>query len=223
MINSIFFKEWLKIRWATAGILIAFLLMLGYIYLNTSYYMRFMDENGMWYNVIIRGMIFYGDLFIYLPLFAGILIGTTQFIPEVSANKLKLSLHLPLRENMILFWMLVIGTSTLIILYIICFILLSLITSVFFPVEVLKSVIITSLPWFLAGLVAYWSVAMISIEILWKIRVVLMIVFFAFANLLLYLNIYNSYKNSIWIFVILSLFFAFQIFLSAYRFRKGVI
>ena len=223
MFKSVFFKEWLKIRWAAAGVLIAFLLMLAYIYLNTSYYMRFIEPNGMWYNVVIRGMIFYGDLFIYLPLFAGILIGTTQFVPEISANRLKLTLHLPMKENVMLLTMLSIGTAVLLIVYIISYIILAIISTNFFPVEVLWSLIITSLPWFLAGLIAYWAVAMISIEILWLVRVALLVVFFGFVNLLFYLDTYNTYANSIVIFILLSIFFAFQTFLSAYRFRKGVL
>jgi len=102
MFKSLIFKEWLKIRWASAAVFLVFLLMLGYIYINTAYYMRFIEPTGMWYNVVIRGMIFYGGLYIYLPLFAGILIGITQFVPEIIANRLKLTLHLPMKENTIL-------------------------------------------------------------------------------------------------------------------------
>lgn len=223
MYKSIFFKEWLKIRWAVAAVFVAFLLFLGYIYLNTDYYFRFIEPNGMWYNVVIRGMIFYGDLFIYLPLFAGVLIGTTQFVPEISDNKLKLALHLPMKENIILLTMLSIGTATLIIIYIFSYIILAFISTYYFPVEVLRSLIITSLPWYLAGLIAYWSVVMISIEILWLVRVALLVVSLGFVNLLFYLDTYNTYANSIVIFTFLSFFIAFQTFLSAYRFRKGVL
>ena len=223
MTKSIFYKEWLKIRWAVLASVLVFFCMLAYIYLNTSYYMRFMDPNGMWYNVVIRGVLFYGDLFIYIPVFAGILIGTTQFVPEISANRLKLTLHLPMKENMLLFWMLFVGTVVLLILFIFAYILLGFISLNFFPVEVLHSVIITSLPWFLAGFVTYWSVSMIAIELLWKKRVILMVIYFGFVNLLLYLNFYNTYENSLIIFLFLSIFFAFQNFLTTYRFRKGVI
>jgi hypothetical protein len=223
MIKSVFFKEWLKVRWASAAISIAFLLMLGYIYLNTSYYMRFIEPNGMWYNVVFRAMIFYGDLFIYFPLFAGIIIGVTQFIPEISSNRLKLTLHLPMKENIMLLSMLSFGTTILIIIFIITYIILAIISSTFFPVEVLWSLIITSLPWFLSGLIAYWAVAMISIEILWLVRIALLVVFLGFLNLLFYLDFYNTYSHSIIIFMFLSLFFALQTFLSSYRFRKGVL
>jgi len=223
MVKSIVFKEWLKIRWAAYAVSLIFLLMLGYIYLNTSYYMRFMAPSEMWYNVVVRAYIYYGNLFIYLPLFAGILIGITQFVPEISENKLKLHLHLPLKENYLLFWMIFIGTALLLIIFIVSFLILELISSLFFPYEVLKSVLLTSLPWFLTGLIGYWAVAMISIEILWKVRVAMMILSFGFISLLLNLEIFNSYENSILIFILLSLFFTFQIFLSGYRFRKGVI
>ena len=223
MLKSLLFKEWLKIRWASAAVLLVFLLMLGYIYVNTSYYMRFIEPTGMWSNVIIMGMIFYGGLYIYLPLFSGILIGITQFVPEISANRLKLTLHLPLKENTILLSMLSTGTLTLLIIYIISYIILSMISIHFFPVEVLYSMIITSLPWFVAGFVAYWAVAMISIEIKWSIRIALFVVFLGFIKLLFYLNFYNTYSNSIVILILISLFFVFQTFLSSYRFRKGVL
>ena len=223
MFKSLLFKEWLKIKWASAAIFVVFMLMLGYIYINTSYYMRFIEPTGMWYNVVIRGTIFYGGLYIYLPLFAGILIGITQFIPEISASRLKLTLHLPMKENAILLSMLSIGTFTLLSIYLISYIILTLISTYFFPVEVLWSLLITTLPWYLAGLVAYWAVVMISIEIKWSIRIALLMVFLGFLNSLFYLDTYNTYANSIIIFILISLCFVFQTFLSAYRFRKGVL
>lgn len=223
MIKALIFKEWLKIRWMSFAMSMAFLLMLGYIYINTSYYMRFLESTGLWYNVVIRGMVFYGGLYVYLPVVTGILIGIVQIIPEINSNRLKLTLHLPMKENQILLTMIGIGTSVLLIIDILSYLILSLLTIKFFPMEVLYSVWITSLPWYVAGLVGYWSVMAIAVEISWLRRVALIIITFGFLNSLFYLDFINTYANSIHIFLLLGMIFVFQIFLSGSRFRKGVL
>ena len=123
MIRALFFKEWLKIRWAVLAMLGLFLLAVVIIALNLSYDLRVRNANGYWYNVIIRQMIFY-NLLAYIPSLAGIVIGITQFYPELSARRLKLTLHLPLPENKILFTMISFGVSTILLLYVLVYVIL---------------------------------------------------------------------------------------------------
>lgn len=221
MILSLFFKEWLKIKWTVFGIMFLFLITLGYIYIDTSYNFRNLEANNMWYNVITFGYLFYGDLFRFLPLAVGVVVALSQYLPEISSKRLRLTLHLPMQENFIILWMLFTGTCILIAIYLFSYLILTLISIAFFPFEILNSLFLTSMPWFLAGLVAYWAVAMIVIEPKWKTRIALIVVSLGFINFLFYSNTYNVYKNSVSFFFLFALIFALQIILSTHRFRKG--
>lgn len=223
MFKAFIFKEWLKIRWACLAMLAVFVLMLINIVLNVAYNMRFSEPTSYWYNLMFNGRLFYSGVFIYVPALAGIVLALTQFIPEVSASRLKLTLHLPMKENSILLNMAAIGTTALALIYIFTYIFLSSITLIYFPVEMLWSVWLTSIPWFITGFTLYWATGMILIESSWIKRLFLIIISLCFAATLFYLRGYNLYEPSIHLFFLISLFFSISILVSAHRFRKGVV
>ncbi len=224
MIKSLLYKEWLKIRWAYLIMFGVFLLILAKIGLEIAYDIRQMDANAVWYNAVIRQQIFYSWL-LYLPVLSGIVIGSVQFAPEISAKRLKLTLHLPLNETTILLLMTGVGFAALVLLYLVACISLSLIVLHFFPVQVLSSVLITALPWFLAGLIAYLATTMIFTEPVWLQRVLLMIVAWFFLNTYLLYSPrggYETYTHALPWFILLSLFYIISILTPAQRFRRGV-
>ena len=101
MIQAIIYKEWLKLRWPVLIMTGIFILLIVKIALSVAYGMRFYEPNTFWNEVIMRGYQFYTDIK-YVPVLAGIVIAAAQYFPEISANRLKLTLHLPLNENKIL-------------------------------------------------------------------------------------------------------------------------
>lgn len=183
--------------------------------------MKFSEATSYWYYVIFRGLKFYLQ-FKYIPFLAGLVVALTQFIPEINMKRLKLTLHLPMRENNILVQMMSVGIVSLILLFALAILILSVITLNFFPVEMLQSVLITTIPWFLAGLVAYFAVSMIILEPLWSRRILLILISYGFISCLFKSYWYNLYSNSLLMFIVLGLFFSTSILLSAHRFRKGV-
>lgn len=224
MINSILYKEWLKIRWAYLIMFGVFLLVLAKIGLQVAYDIRQMDANGYWYNVVIRQMVFYSWL-LYIPVLSGIVTGSVQFTPEIGDKRLKLTLHLPMNESKILLTMTSIGFVLLAIQYLVVYLILSVIVLHFFPVQILSSVLITSLPWFLAGLIAYLATTMIFTEPVWVQRVLLIIVSWFFVNTYLIFSArggYEIYSHSMPWFIVLSLFYIISILTPAQRFRRGV-
>ena len=221
MIKALYYKEWLKIRWAFFSITGVFILDLIKIALNISYNIRFMEANNYWYQITILGSLFYLDLN-YLPIAAGIVLAAFQFAPEISADRLKLTLHLPLHENTILLSMISAGLLALSLIFITTYILFILIMLNFFPAQIIYSALLTSLPWFLAGFTGYMAASMIFLEPIWLKRAILILLSASYVDLLLYKSVYNQYEPSILIFALITLFFITAIFYPALRFRKGV-
>ncbi len=221
MIRALFFKEWLKIKWAfisMAGLILLILIKIG---LNLSYYIRILEAKTYWYQVIIMGGIFFRE-FTYIPVLVGLVIGFSQFMPEINADRLKLTLHLPLKENAILLYMVLYGTGALFALFLGTYILLSLIIINFFPFEVVKAMWITMAPWMLAGFVTYWVTSMTFVERIWLKRGLIIVIGVLFIQTLLNNYAFEIYKNSLIYFFILSLLWSIGILYTGYRFKKGV-
>lgn len=107
----------------------------------------------------------------WLPLVLSIIFGLSQFAPEMSNKRLKLTLHLPIPENKIMFSMLAFGLTSLLAIYVVVYIVIMGGLSLYYPAEILLSMFKASLPWFLAGLIAYLFVAWVCLEPVWKQRV----------------------------------------------------
>ncbi len=222
MYKALFYKEWLKTRWAiiiSAGIL---LLALIKMVLEISYSIRLIDANNMWNQIVMLGYMYYGDL-LYLPTFIGLAIAITQFMPEISDNKLKLTLHLPMPENTILLSMLFYGIVNIFILFIGAEGLLLLLSAQFFPAQINISALVTTMPWFLAGMVTYLATATIFVEPRWPKRIIMGVFFLLFVETLLNQSLHDIYTRSLIYFVIISLLFSISILYTAQRFRKGVL
>lgn len=89
----------------------------------------------LWEVFIVKNVVLLNQLR-YFPLLAGITVGLAQYIPEMVKKRLKLTLHLPLSENRILFVMLGYGLSTLFILFLIPYFLFLSGLSFHFPEEI---------------------------------------------------------------------------------------
>jgi len=223
MFKAIGYKEWLKIRGATFGITIAFVLVFINTALTLSYIMRTGDPNLYWNNLIFRMSLYY-SLLKYLPLLAGIVISFFQFFPEISENRLKLTLHLPFNEKSIILNMVAFGTATLVAIFLLIIFLFTVLILYFFPVEFLLSFLITTAPWFLAGLTIYWLASAIFVEPIWLFRrLFLILISVAYISLLYASKGYNNFEVSIIWFSLISLFLSISILISTARFKKGVI
>ena len=223
MFKALGYKEWMKVRGAVLIIAIAFLLVFINTALTLSYIMRTGDPNLYWNNLIFRMSLYY-SLLKYLPLIAGIIIAFTQFFPEISENRLKLTLHLPLNEKTIILDMVAYGTLMLVVLFLFTIFLFATIILYFFPIEFLYSFLITTAPWFLAGLTVYWLSAAIFVEPIWLYRrVFLIVITLAYIMLLYAQKGYNNFAVSIHWFTLLSASLSISILVSTVRFKKGVI
>ncbi len=221
MIKALFYKEWLKIRSATFILALIYIVIILKISLESSYQIRFLNANMYWYKIIILGNIFFSDLKFY-PALMGLVIAFTQYMPEINASRLKLTLHLPLKENVILISMVGFGSLILLGLNILGLGLFSLITITIFPWEFLLNAWITLCPWLLAGFTMYWAAAAIFVEPIWLKRIFLIIFSVGYLSFYYYSEIYSQYEQSLLWFLIIALFFSIMILYTGQRFRRGV-
>lgn len=169
MNKALLFKEWIKTRWVLFLLLTVFMLAMGYIALRLNSAVRNVGIAHLWEVFIIKNVVLLNQLK-YFPLLAGITIGLAQYIPEIVKKRLKLTLHLPLSENRILFVMLGYGLSTLFILFLISYLLFLSGLSFHFPEEIVWAWIGTVLPQILGGFAAYLLTAWIVLEPTWERR-----------------------------------------------------
>ncbi len=220
MFIALAYKEWLKTRWFIIGSLGLGIIAIITIWLQLGAYFEFNSASSFWSYVIFKEFLYYGN-FKFIPLLIGLSIASSQFVPEFLHYRLKLTLHLPLKEKTLLFYMIVFGTLFLVLLFLVFLILLILISSIYFPAEVVWSMIYTVFPWMLAGISAYFFTAAVLIEPLWGRRILLAVFGYGFFSLLLYSAGYMAYINSLPIFTLLVLLHFSLIFLSGFRFKRG--
>jgi hypothetical protein len=219
MYNALIYKEWLKIRWAFWGMTLLSLLVLTYILLNVAYDMEYLTPKGFWGYVILLNYPFFTDIQ-YIPLLTGIVLAFAQFSPEMNSSRLKLTMHLPAKENTLLFQMISIGFFLLLGLFILISILIGAITGFYFPKEVVSFVLNTSFPWLAGGLAAYFLSAAIIIEPIWSRRLIL--IPFALGFLDLFISIGNPHYQLQLFFFLAALLLSILILLPAYHFKRGI-
>ena len=220
MYKALAYKEWLKVRWFVLAAMGLEIIALIYIFSNLRATIEFNSAVNIWNYVVFRNLMFFEPIK-YIPLFIGIIIGVAQYLPELSEMKLKLTLHLPLKENNVFVFLNLFGTVLLFLLFLpVVFILLAG-SSVVFPQEIITATILTIIPWFLAAFVVYYFLSAIMIEPLWSRRVLILIIGFVWLFQLLMSSSYGEYKLIIRSLFILVILFSYINLLSGLRFKRG--
>lgn len=220
MWKSVFYKEWLKIRWFIVGYTLLGILGIGYLFLALKHSFAFSGGKNVWNTVLFQEYQFY-RLFKYVPLTGGLIIAVAQYLPETINKRLQLTFHLPLAENKVLLLMQAFGAGCLLISFLIFGGLFTGFSLIYFPIEMVTDSFTTILPWLLAGFAAYFIVALIILE---TNRI------FRFCYSLIggfFLTIYfasvgtAAYAPANSVLFILTALLSIGFVFSAYRFRKG--
>lgn len=221
MFKSIIYKEWIKTRWVVIISFLAVFITLIYIQLEVRHYIELMTAFSNWLYIVQRKMLYY-EIFKYFPLIIGVVISILQFVPEMSKNRMRLSYHLPISEKKLLLSMTSIGFSLLIVNLAIIVGGLVGISYIYYPTEIVQSMLFTIFPWLLGGIAIYFLTSTIILEPSWKYRIILIIIAFAFLKLLFMESGYNEYQFSIWKYVLIVVFFPLMVLFPGHRFRKGI-
>jgi predicted CDP-diglyceride synthetase/phosphatidate cytidylyltransferase len=220
MWKSVFYKEWLKIRWFIVGYVILGVLGIGYLFMTLKHSFAFTGGKNVWSAVLFQGLQFY-SLFKYVPLAGGLTIAITQYLPEAINKRLKLSFHLPLAENKVLMLMQAFGAGCLLISFLVFCGLFAGISLIYFPIQMVADSVITIFPWLLSGFAVYFMVALIILEPNRISRLC-----YSLCGGLFLTIYYNSAGTAAYApansgLFILTAFLSMGFVFSAYRFRKG--
>ena len=220
MWKSIVYKEWIKIRRITVILFILGILVIMGIYSGVRHDLVLTNAELVWVKIMIMNYVYF-TLLKFIPLIIGLLVGIAQFLPETVDKRIKLTLHLPVNEETVVLKMIGFGLFSLSLVYGIMLLLFYSLGSYYFPYEIAGTSLLTIVPWFLAGLAAYFLIAFIIMEPIWKYR----IFYIVFGTSLISLFFkggavgdYTPVLSSLLLLVVLS---SISTLFSIYRFRKG--
>ncbi|MDR3117987.1 MAG: hypothetical protein LBU44_00955 [Mediterranea sp.] len=171
MLQALFYKEWIKTRRIILLLLCLMAALLVYAFINTGQAFRMGGAVQVWGNVILKDMSILPSFIQWFPLLAGSLLGWTQFIPEMTDKRLKLTLHLPLPESKILSAMLLYGTVVWLGLFACMYLVLAAGLQPYYAGEMITAMTWTMAPWLLGGILGYYFTCWICLEPVWRRRV----------------------------------------------------
>ncbi len=220
MYKALSYKEWLKVRWVVLGALVVEVAVLIALFIHLRAIIEFNKANVIWSYIVFRDYMFF-DQIKYIPLLIGLATGIAQFYPEVQSSRLKLTLHLPLKENNTLLFMMATGFIYLLVMFLVFMGILYFGSSVVFASQITYAEFITAVPWFLSGFAAYFLSAVIMVEPLWSRRIVLAVAGVSFIEQLMSGESYGEFKYVLLPFALMTLVLSFLIILSGFRFKRG--
>ena len=152
--NAIFYKEWIKTRWYLLLALLVTLGFAGYSMLRINRVASMKGVEHVWEVMLARDTVFV-DLLEFIPLLVGILLALVQFVPEMHHKCLKLTLHLPYPQLRMINLMLLYGLVVLLICFAANYLLMTVYMQGVLAPELYSRILLTVLPWYLAGIDAY--------------------------------------------------------------------
>ena len=173
--NTIFYKEWIKTRWYLLLALLVTLGFAGYSMLRINRVASMKGVEHVWEVMLARDTVFV-DLLEFIPLLVGILLALVQFVPEMHHKCLKLTLHLPYPQLRMINLMLLYGLVVLLICFAANYLLMTVYMQGVLAPELYSRILLTVLPWYLAGIAAYLLISWICLEPAWKRRVLNLVI-----------------------------------------------
>ena len=169
MIKAIFYKEWIKMRCFYPLSALFLFGATAYALLRVQRVITFKGAAHVW-EVMLEKEVVFIDILQYLPALLGVLLAVVQFVPEMAQKRLKLTLHLPFPQWKMILLMSGIGLGALALLFIVqTAVLWGYFHALLVP-ELVARILLTALPWYLAGLTLYLLTAWICLEPTWKRR-----------------------------------------------------
>ncbi len=218
MLRAIFLKEWLKLRWAMLGLLLLHLGLLGYLFLTLRHLFQTEHSEMIWYwSFELRRLLY--DQIMYLPAVTGAVLAVAQFGPEMIAGRFRLSLHLPLRGDLLVWAWVAFGAGMGALLAALDIAALYGVVRSFFPREAAWSAVLTALPWLLGGWVAYFGTTLVLLEPAAPRRIIHLALGLALLALLYRHRGYQEYDRILPTLALVSLLFVPAVILPAHRYR----
>lgn len=220
MKKALLYKEFKKTKKVWFAICIIGIALLAYMFSKIGRSFRFAGLEHLMDVIINRNQFLFRELK-FFPLLAGISIGVAQYVPEMLQKRIKLTLHLPLKERSIILQMLLHGLVLLVSLFAFHIIATLVFATIYLPNEIVFSTFITILPWYIAGITAYLFVAVICLDPTWKRRIMYIILACGSLYLFFISTFPGAYMHILAWLIILPIYIVPFTFLSVARFKNG--
>lgn len=220
MEKALFTKEWLKTRsvfWICITVAAA---MACYAFFILNRIAVAKGNDHIYLIMILKDQIFL-DFLDYFPLAAGLAIGCAQMLPEMLQKRLKLTLHLPVSMYKSIGFMLITAYAELLVIFLVQAIALSLIYSHFIAPELVSHAMMTMIPWYAAGFIAYSFAAAICLEGTIFRKILIALIGVCVLRCLFFKLPPEAYNPGLWFFIVLIIVLPLLSFSSVYRFKEG--
>lgn len=161
------------------------------------------------------------DIIKYVPLVIGIALGVAQMAPEMSQKRLKLTLHLPYPQNRLIALMLAAGLVELLIIFLVQAAMITVYYSTLIPSELVWRVMLTTLPWYFAGFMAYLFVTSICLEGTWRRRIIIALLGIATLMICFLQPALEAYNGMLLVLLATTILLSILSFGSVIRFKEG--
>ena len=161
--KHLIYKEWLKTRW---WILLSFIGGIGVILVSYMLILQRIHAMGesYYFSTFIQEQPTLFSMYKYIVILSSIAIGISQFRPEFTNKRIKLSLHLPMPTYHVVYSMIGYGFMILTVVIAIEMLFMSILMCTIYPWEVLKGTFLTVTPWILGGWCCYFAVVSVLFE-----------------------------------------------------------
>lgn len=163
LLKPIFYKEFIKVRWLWVFLMTLNALLMTYIYIETRRLFALDHAEMVWYRVMHLGQIHYHHLK-HAPVTTGLVLATFQYLPEMTGERLRLSLHLPVSPHRLIMAHVLVGLTAFGLVVTLDMAALAVITDRFFPREAVAVALWTALPWHMAGIATYIGFTLALLE-----------------------------------------------------------
>ena len=181
-----------------------------------------MGYEFLWEYAVGKNSILVENL-IYLPLICGALLALAQFIPESYRKCLKLTLHLPEKQGVIVALMQGYGIGVLALIFMIQESALMLFLSHYLVWDVVWRIAFSFLTWYCAGMCLYVWLSAICLEPSWKMKLFEAFLMAAVASVFYLSPQSMAYRIAIFpIFMFTTVAGCLLIYYSVKRFKDGV-
>jgi hypothetical protein len=220
--KAVFLKERVKLRKFFWIPFLAVLAVTIDAYISFKGVIAHKGATALWAELIYKQNIYF-DKLQWAFIAGGILFAYVQFMPECKEKRLRLMFHLPVSYRFSIYSMISVGVVLNLLLAIAAILLLcALFFIMHFPYELSFEMLMSVIPWIIAGVVSYLATAAVIAEISIAKKFVFGGMWAVFMSLLTESNGFFSFQSDLWLYVLVSLLWVFAFESAALKTKGGI-
>lgn len=220
MFKSILLKEWAKTGRCFLCIAAVVAAMVVWQMIDLSKTVDFQGISSLWSDMLEHDSVLI-TMLQYLPPAAALVLAVAQYVPEVQQKRLKLTLHLPYPQTRMMLVMYAYGIVLLCLVAMAQTVTLHIFLRHYLPWVLVRGVLLSTLPWHLAALMAYTWVAAVCIEPTWRMRLLYICIAAALVGSCYLSPVAGAYNRFVPLLAVWALLSSSVILTSVGRFKEG--